>query len=300
MKNADKRTVKIGLIQVQANYGPDVTVTDRLNELLHLAECCLKDGADLVLMPEAYQYSVPSARNSSAESLARTYAGGYKEACAELARKYAAYLVPWDNEVDENGMLYNTSYILDRNGIEIGRYRKVHLTHDEMKEPYARGSEFPVFELDFGKVGIMICYDNYYPESAALLALNGAELILYPLFGDTLKSQWEIKLKARAIDNTVFVASCHIHSAPREEKFTYTGIVSPTGDVLCRLHDEGTYAVCEIDLAQRYFTNTSAAPGKYEDIKHYVRKLRNPEAYRLLAEEHPGRDWEDIEFEEKS
>ena len=284
------RKVKIGVMQVTVDY--TWTVEQCHDELLHLAEQCLYDGADLVFMPEAYQYK--TARSSiSRQDLARMYADGYKEKCAGLARKYNAYVAPWDYEVDDDGNLYNASYILDRRGEEIGRYHKVNITRNEN---ITRGMDYPVFDLDFGKVGIMICFDNYFPESAEILALNGAELILYPLYGDTLNPQWEIRLRARAIDNTVYVAPCQISSHPIEGKFTFSGIVGPDGEVMCRLTEGGTYRVVEIEPGKKVYTHTSGSPDVYEDIKQYLLKTRNVAAYSPIIEKRETLDWDEIVF----
>ena len=284
------RKAKIGLMQVTVDYS--WTVEQCHEELLFLAEQCLKDRADLVFMPEAYQYK--TARNDcSRQELVKKYAQEYKEKCAELAKKYKAYVAPWDYELDGEGNLYNTSYILDRQGIEIGRYRKVNTTR---YENVVRGTDFPVFDLDFGKVGIMICFDNYFPESAEILSLNGAELILYPLYGDTLKTQWEIKLRARAIDNSVYVAPCQISPHPREEKFSFSGIVDPEGEVICRLNEDRTYKVVEIEPGKKVITNTSVSPNTCEDIKQYLLKSRNVEAYGPISEKRKVLDWDEIFF----
>lgn len=284
------RKAKIGIMQVTADFS--WTVEQCHEELLKLAEQCMKEGADLVFMPEAYQYK--SARmNTSREELVKTYAEGYKEKCSLLARKYNTYVIPWDYELDENGRLYNTSYILDRNGNEIGRYRKVNTTRCENLE---RGCEYPVFDLDFGKVGIMICFDNYFPESAEILALNGAELILYPLYGDTLKDQWLIKLRARAIDNSVYIAPCQIESHPRHEDITFSGMVGPEGEIICKLRENGTWKVVEIEPGKKAFTNTGAADGVYEDIKQYLLKARHVEAFDPIIEKRKTLEWEEIFF----
>lgn len=296
MNKPVKRTAKIGLIQVNARYGPEATVEACLDELLDLAERCLRDGADLVFMPETYQYK--NVRHIPRKELVATYSEAYKARCAELARRYSAYVVPWDNEVDEAGNLYNTSYILDRSGREIGRYRKVHLTRRE-REKLAAGTDFPVFELDFGKVGIMICFDNYYAETARILALRGAELILYPLFGDTLNPGWEIKTRARAIDNSVFVAPCCLHAPVRDDFFVYTGLIGPAGDVLCKIEQYGTHRVVEIDLDESVMTNIRAVRGSCEKIKPYLHKTRNLQVYGPLLEPVAELDWNDIEFVEE-
>jgi predicted amidohydrolase len=291
------RKVKLGLIQVAAQYGPEVTVESCLEELLELAERCLRDGADLVFMPETYQYK--NVRHIPRRELVSRYSEAYKQRCAELARKYAAYVVPWDNEVDDAGNLYNTSYILDRSGQEIGRYRKVHLTRRE-KEKLAAGTDFPVFDLDFGRVGIMICFDNYYAETARILALRGAELILYPLFGDTLNPGWEIKTRARALDNSVYVAPCCLHSPVHGDYFVYTGLIAPDGEVLGKIEEYGTHRVVEIDLDRPVLTNIRAVKGGCELIKPYLLKTRNTRAYGPLLESVAEQEWDEIEWTEEA
>ena len=288
------RKAKIGIMQVTADY--NWSVEQCHDELLHLAAQCLKEGADLVFMPEAYQYKTARSKTPR-EVLVRKYAAGYKEKCAELARKYNAYIAPWDYELDDNGNLYNVTYILDRKGNEIGRYRKVNTTR---YENLTRGDEYPVFDLDFGKVGIMICFDNYFPESAEILALNGAELILYPLYGDTLKDQWLIKLKARAIDNSVYISPCQIESYPHDEDITFSGVVGPEGEILCKLREEGSYKVVEIEPGKKVFTNTLASRGNYEDIKQYLLKARHVEAFWPITEKRATLEWDEIFYNEKS
>lgn len=203
--------------------------------------------------------------------------------------------MPWDYEI-EGDRIFNTSYILDRNGNEIGRYRKVQITRGEEINGISKGDDFPVFDLDFGKVGIMICFDNYYQESARILALNGAEMILYPLYGDTLKPQWEIKLKARAIDNSVYVAPCHIGSTPVNTLITFTGMVDPTGEVICKLEKQGSCKVVEVDFGKRVITCIMASKGHYEDLKQYLLRMRNKEAYKDIMKKIDLMEWDKIQL----
>jgi hypothetical protein len=146
----------------------------------------------------------------------------------------------------------------------------------------------------------MICFDNYFPESAEILALNGAELILYPLYGDTLKDQWLIKLKARAIDNSVYIAPCQIESHPHDEDITFSGMVGPEGEIICKLRENGTYKVVEIEPGKKVFTNTHALDGTYEDIKQYLIKARHVEAYGPIIEKRKTLEWEKIFFTAKT
>lgn len=278
------RPVKIGLIQVKQRKEDDYAARTAI--LLSEAEACYKEGAELVFFPEAYQH-VPDRDiiYRTEEFLEKT--AEYKMRCAALAKKYHAYLVPWDYEYAD-GHIYNSSYILDRNGEEIGRYRKVHLTYSEQGKGLTNGADFPVFDLDFGRVGIMICWDNYFPESARILGNRGAELILYPLYGDTLLPQWELKLRARAVDSSLFIASCEIDP---NLYIAYTGIVGPEGDVLARLTEAPSHRVVEIDLGQRVVTRTNGTP---EHIRDYTQRCRQPEAYAGLLEAPQETSWEEI------
>jgi len=272
MERTHGKKVKLGILQVQPNY--EWTIEERLAHLYNLTEKCLSEGAELVCLPEAYQYM---GQERNALGFAEKYAQAHKEACAALASKYNAYVVPWDYEISE-GKIYNTSYILDRTGKEVGRFRKVHLTYGEMQIGLARGDSFPVFDLDIGKVGIMICFDNYFPESSRILALNGADIILYPLYGDTIKPGWELKARARASDNSVYVLPCQIHGAIHPE-VTFSGLIDPQGNWAVKLLNEGEYAVVEAELGMQVLECPNGVAEDWHDMKQYLLKARNPAAY---------------------
>ena len=220
---------KIGLIQVDNKMSG--SIQDRQDALIALGTKCLEAGADLIFFPEAFQYVKIKGITKDKERLTEITAA-WQERCAALARQYHAYVVPWDYYVGEDGGVRNSSYILDRNGALVGRYCKCNITSNEMKKGLVQGTEFPVFDLDIGRVGMMICFDNYFPEVAAALGNQGAELILYPLYGDTLRPQWEMKLRTRAIDHSLYVASCQLD--PNWE-IAYTGVVDPEGNVVAKL-----------------------------------------------------------------
>lgn len=279
---------KIGLIQADNEMAYDIGA--RQDALYQLAEACLREGADLVLFPEAFQY-VGNRQVNRDKATLDTLNGAWKDRCAELAKKYHAYLVPWDYRI-EDGKLYNLSYILDRKGEEIGSYRKCNLTVSELESGISNGMAYPVFDLDFGKVGIMICFDNYFPESAACLANQGAQLILYPLYGDTLKPQWELKLRARSADHSLYTVSCQID---RRFDVAYTGIIDPEGNVIEKLDTVNAYKVVDIDLDRRVMTNTLVIPGRREDLRDYLHKCRNYGAFSALSTEGTvPLDWDEI------
>ena len=284
---------KIGLIQVDNQMSGEIR--DRQDALIALATNCLEEGADLVFFPEMFQYVKCRRIAQEKERLMET-AQAWRERCAELARRYHAYVVPWDYYVGEDGNVRNSSYILDRNGDLVGRYCKCNLTSNEIKRGLVHGTELPVFDLDIGKVGILICFDNYFPEVAATLGNRGAELILYPLYGDTLKPQWELKLRARAIDRSLYMASCQLD--PYWD-IAYTGMVDPEGNVIAKLDAVNTYRVVEIDMGKTVWANTWANPPYGENLREYLHKCRNYKAYTALAEEGtPPLEWDEIFYRE--
>ena len=284
------RKVKIGLIQVTATYDESVTVEDKQNKLLALTEEALKNGADIVALPEAYQYTTKREVIKD-ESLLNSYSMPYKEKMIALARKFKAYVVPWDYYY-EDGKVYNSSYIIDREGNVIGRYKKCNLTYNEIMLGITHGSEYPVFDLDFGKVGIMICFDNYFPETASALGSKGAEIVLYPLYGDTLKPQWETKIKARAIDYSMFVVPCQIDN---KYDIAYTGVVNRKGETVAKLEQSDIAKVVEVNLDERVITCTRGGDNGPEDLRKYLHRCRNYKTYKCIAEEgYTPATWDEV------
>lgn len=288
--NPQARKAKIGLMQIE-NRGPGRSVGERQNDLLEWCESSLKDGADLVFMPEGYQYM--ESRDIPRRELAEEHFDAFAARCAALAAKYGAYVASWDFRLSPDGTsVSNAVTIYDRQGREAGCYRKVHLTWREYEYGLTPGEAFPVFALDIGKVGVQICFDHYFPEAVRMLALQGAELVLYPYFGDTMPDKWEAVTRARAFENGVYVAPCSI------SRSTFTGLVDPSGDIVAKVERRGTTQVVEIDLGKRHITRTSALPGQFEDFQRYLWKTRRPPAYRTLTERLPVSEWEDIRIYE--
>ncbi|MCL2058539.1 MAG: carbon-nitrogen hydrolase family protein [Oscillospiraceae bacterium] len=279
------RTAKIGIFQVVADYSwaPDKCV----EHMLELAEECLKEKADVVTMPEWYQYKTGEAANVEKSKL---YIDDNLERSSKLAKKYGAYVVTWDLEHTADGKVYNTSFIYGRDGSEVGRFRKVHPTSGELGYGISRGHDFPVFELDFAKVGIMICFDNKFPESAGILARNGAEIILYPLYGEwgdmAPSDLWEVCLRARAIDNGVYIVPSQLNNGIMYKTRTaYTGIVSPGGHVVKTLDEPGSHAVVEIDLEKLDEKHVNRGKNEIARFRAGMLKARNYAAYKILSQE---------------
>ena len=165
-----------------------------------------KAKADIICLPEAMTLI---GRGSDYLASAEPIPGPSTEFLGKLAAEHKSYIVAGLLERDGKGA-YNTSVLIDRQGKLAGKYRKICLPRSEYDGGLAPGSETPVFDTDFGKVGMMICWDVSYPEVARELAARGADMILMPIWGGN-----ETLCKARAIENQIplVISSYDLRSA---------------------------------------------------------------------------------------
>jgi len=170
-----------------------------LSELREILDECGQKQSDIVLLPEfTNRYDTVTPFNQIAESIID---GETITAVKEMANKYNMYVCA-DFLESDNGLVFNTAVLFNRKGEFVGKYRKTHLYWPESRYwSEVPGDEYPIFDLDFGRVGIMICYDNWYPEVSRLLGLKGAELLLFPNEGYD-----PIIMPARAVDSRVYIA----------------------------------------------------------------------------------------------
>jgi predicted amidohydrolase len=154
-----------------------------------------------------------------------------------LAKKHEMYIVAGLLEKDGE-VLYNTAVLMDRDGNFAGKYRKVSLPREEIEGGITPGNDFPVFKTDFGKIGMMVCWDVFFPEPARMLSLKGAEIIFMPIWGGNLTLS-----KARAIENQIYLVSS-----------TYdmkTGVFDKTGELVVEGTEANPVVMTTIDLNQR-------------------------------------------------
>jgi len=130
--------------------------------------------------------------------------------------------------------------LIDRKGKLAGKYRKTHLPREEWEAGITPGDEYPVFETDFGKIGLTICWDVQFPEPSRAMALKGAEIILLPIWGGS-----DVLARARAIENHIFM----ITSSYDMRSF----IVDPAGKVLAEATKENPIASAELRLDEKIF-----------------------------------------------
>jgi len=186
---------------------------------------------DLICLPEGI--TVVGTGKSYAD-VSEPVPGPTTRTLGELAKKQRTYVVAGLYE-RSGEIVYNTAVLIGRSGELIGSYRKTHLPREEWEAGVTPGNAYPVFETDFGKVGLIICWDLQFPEPARAMALKGAEVLLLPIWGGS-----EVLARARAIENHVFLIS----STYDMRSF----IVDPTGAILAEATKDQPVASDELHL----------------------------------------------------
>jgi predicted amidohydrolase len=130
--------------------------------------------------------------------------------------------------------------LIDREGNLAGRYRKVALPREEIEGGVTPGDSYPVFDTDFGRIGMMICWDLEFPEVARQLAIKGAEVILMPIWGGNLTLA-----SARSIENQIWLVSSSYNMK--------TGIFDLEGELVVEANEQEPVAMIEVDLNQHQY-----------------------------------------------
>jgi predicted amidohydrolase len=199
-----------------------------------------RQKADLVVLPETLTSWATGLKQSDA---AEPVPGPSTDYFGQLAKELNLYVVAGLNE-RQGRLVYNVAVLIGPNGNVIGKYRKVVLTGGEGEAGVQQGTDYPVFDTRFGKIGMMICYDGFFPEVARELANRGAEVIAWPVMGCNPRLA-----AARAIENHVYVvSSTYEHPSGN---WIVSAVWDHSGEMAALAKDFGSVAVAEVDLAAR-------------------------------------------------
>lgn len=263
------RTIKVGLIQ-QAN------TPDRRTNMLNLAEsiaACAAHGAQLVVLQELHNtLYFCQTEDTRLFDLAEPIPGPSTGFYAELAATHGIVLVTSLFEKRAPGLYHNTAVVFDRDGSIAGKYRKMHIPDDPAyyeKFYFTPGDlGFQPIQTSLGKLGVLVCWDQWYPEAARLMALRGAELLIYPTAigwessdSDEEKSRqlgaWVISQRGHAVANGLPVISVNRVGHEPDPSGQTRGIqfwgnsfvAGPQGEILAQASNvEPQVMVVEVDM----------------------------------------------------
>jgi predicted amidohydrolase len=204
-----------------------------------------KQKADVIVLGETLTYfGVGKSMVDTAEPVP----GPTTEYFGALAKERNLYIVAGLVERDGH-LVYNTAVALGPDGKLVGKYRKVCLPRGEVTAGIAPGHEYPVFDTRFGKLGIMVCYDGFFPEVARELTNRGAEVIAWPVWGCN-----PMLASARACENHVYLVSSTYEDISRN--WMITAVYGHDGQPIVHAEKFGTIIVTEVDLDDRLHWNS--------------------------------------------
>jgi N-carbamoylputrescine amidase len=212
------RKSKVALVQMRCGAEPDKNSTHAIQFVRDAA----KQGAEIVCLPELFrsQYFCQT-ENHDNFALAEEIPGRSTTTLGELGHELGVVIIASLFEKRSAGVYHNTAAIIDSDGKYLGKYRKMHIPDDPLyheKFYFTPGDlGFQAWETQRGKIGVCVCWDQWYPEAARLTALRGAEILFYPTaigwhpsekkeFGEAQYSAWETIQRSHAIANGCYVA----------------------------------------------------------------------------------------------
>lgn len=246
--------LKIGLIQMKV----DNNKKENLMKAAQLVAKISVEKPDIVILPEMFSCPYDSCNFPLYAEKEGDYSFNF---LSNLAKTNNIYLVAGSIPEKDKNKIYNTSYVFNRHGKKIGKHRKIHLFDIDIKnkqkfkesDTLSAGDEVTVFDTEFGKIGLCICYDFRFPELSRLMVNKGSKAIIVPASFNmtTGPAHWDVMFRSRAIDNQVYTIGC---SPARDYDSSYISyghslIVSPFGEVLTELSEEENLITYTIDLS---------------------------------------------------
>ena len=245
--------VKVALIQMSC--GTDIT--SNINKAVAMVNEAANSGAHIICLQELFASRYfPQTVSVKHYELARPFSDKSVEVMRKVAAERKLVMIVPVFEFARPGIYFNTAVILDANGSIAGKFRKVHIPEGPqyLEKYYFTPGDlgYPVFKTVYGKIGVGICWDEWFPEVARILGLKGAEIIFFPsAIGSepdhpeySSQTAWETVIKSHGITNGLFVAA--VNRVGVEDKMSFYGgsfISTPYGDVLARGDNESDQVV---------------------------------------------------------
>ena len=285
--------MKTALIQMDSKFGE---IEHNIKTAERLIDEAAERGAQIILLPEYWSTAFfPATRDYKCYELAAPETGPAITAMKAKAKEHHLHIIATIFEQDGSDLFYDTAVLISPVGEIMGKYRKTHIGGERhividgklntdlgIESIYFRtGSRYPVFRIGEWKVGIILCYDTYFPEAARCLTLAGAEVIMAPFgISDTKDTIWKELLATRAFENMVyFLAANNIGTVPAPDIPIYSlGGKSIAFDPIGKLIAEASYdqeEILMIELDRNHL--------EYSRKLHMMFRDRRPETYGIIS-----------------
>jgi deaminated glutathione amidase len=249
------RQIVVGLVQTNSQDNPEAN----LDEVLAGIDRAARMGAQFISLPETWNYL---GEKDGQDAAAAVIPGDLTASLADKARQHGIWLHAGSilEKVDGEHRFSNTTLVYDPRGEIVARYRKIHLFDVDIagqssfreSDTIAPGDRIVTFDMAGTKVGLAICYDLRFPELFRSLALDGAEIIMLPAAFTLMtgRDHWEPLIRARAIENTVFmVAAAQVGPHPPGRMcYGRSMVVDPWGVVLAQAGDIPTVITATLEM----------------------------------------------------
>jgi N-carbamoylputrescine amidase len=259
-----RKPVKVGLVQMSCTNQPD----QNLNKAMAGVREAASKGAQIVCLQELFKsLYFCDVEDYDHFNLAEAIPGPTTETLAALAKELGVVIIASLFEKRTNGIYHNTTAVLDADGAYLGKYRKMHIPDDPSyfeKFYFTPGDlGYKVFKTKFATVGVLICWDQWYPEAARITALMGAEVLFYPTAIGWATSQdeatnteqynaWQTIQRSHSVANGLHVVSVNRVGFEQNGAMKFWGgsfVSNPLGSILYKApHDKEEVHVMELDL----------------------------------------------------
>jgi predicted amidohydrolase len=270
--------LKLALCQMQVVDNKNLNV----KKALQMIKESSKEDVQLVILPE--MFNCPYENSKFEEYAEYMDASPTLKSMSSAASKFDMHLVAGSIPEKTDEGIYNTSFVFDNQGEIIGFHRKMHLFDIDVpgkitfkeSDTLKSGNDITVVNTELGKIGIGICYDIRFPELSRIMALKGADILVFPgAFNMTTgPAHWETLIRTRAIDNQVFVAA--VSPAPNNNAnyvaYGHSMVCNPWGEVLSIAEFEENIIYAEIDLKseQKIREELPLLKNRRSDIYHLI------------------------------
>ncbi len=290
-----KKKTTIGLIQIKVSSNPITNIKNSIKKIREAA----KKNAKIICLPELFlsPYFCQT-ENHSKFKLAEKIPGPMTNTYCNLAKELSVILMISLFEKKLTGFYHNTSIVINEKGKIISKYRKMHIPDDPgyyEKFYFSPGDlGFKSTKTKYGKIGSLICWDQWFPEAARLTALKGAEILFYPTaigwhpkekkkFGKAQLNAWITMQRSHAVANGVYVAAINRigFEKIKNRKIQFWGnsiIIDPYGNILRQSHfNREEIIICDIDFKKIEDARQHWPFLRDRRIDYYKGLLKNPE-----------------------